>query len=163
MIDRPIQYCPLCGSFLIERNHSGRIRPACPRCNWIYFPDPKVAVAVLIGKGDQISLVRRKFDPYKGYWTLPSGFVDAGEDPRQAAKRECLEETGLKIGEIRLLDVTFSQEHPRGASILIIYQAEVEGGQLNPGDDAEKAAYFKISDLPPLAFELSKLIITSHF
>ena len=118
---------------------------------------------MLIKKDDQILLVQRMFDPKKGQWTLPSGFVDAGEDPRQAAKRECLEETGLEIAEIQLLDVIFSQEHPRGASIVIIYHAEVAGGQLNPGDDADKAAYFKISDLPPLAFESTKLIITSHF
>jgi ADP-ribose pyrophosphatase YjhB (NUDIX family) len=138
------------------------MRPSCPICDWVYFPDPKVAVAVLIKNGSQVLLVQRSFDPKKGHWTLPSGFVDAGEDPKQAAKRECLEETGLEIKDIQLLDVVFSQEHPRGASILIIYKAAVESGQLKPGDDASQAAYFKVSDLPPMAFDSTKQILTAH-
>ena len=108
-------------------------------------------------------LVKRLFDPQKGHWTLPSGFVDAGEDPKLAAKRECLEEIGLVVTDIQLLDVIFSQEHPRGASILIIYRAEVESGQLKPGDDAIQAAYFKIHNLPPLAFESTQQILAAYF
>ena len=162
MIENLIQYCPHCGSTLIERLHSGKMRPSCPICDWVYFPDPKVAVAVLIKNGSQVLLVQRSFDPKKGHWTLPSGFVDAGEDPKHAAKRECLEETGLEIKDIHLLDVVFSQEHPRGASILIIYKATVESGQLKPGDDASQAAYFKVSDLPPLAFNSTIQILTAY-
>jgi ADP-ribose pyrophosphatase YjhB (NUDIX family) len=138
------------------------MRPSCPICDWVYFPDPKVAVAVLIKDDNQVLLVQRSFDPKKGHWTLPSGFVDAGEDPKHAAKRECLEETGLEIKDIHLLDVVFSQEHPRGASILIIYKATVESGQLKPGDDASQAAYFKVSDLPPLAFNSTIQILTAY-
>jgi len=55
-----------------------------------------VAVAVLIERDGKVLLVRRANTPQKGMWTLPAGFVDAGEDPAQAAERECLEETGLK-------------------------------------------------------------------
>ncbi|OGO12932.1 MAG: hypothetical protein A2Y53_05035 [Chloroflexi bacterium RBG_16_47_49] len=163
MIDGQIRYCPRCGSILIEELHSGRMRPSCPKCEWVYFPDPKVAVAVMIKKDDQILLVQRMFDPQKGHWTLPSGFVDAGEDPKQAAERECLEETGLVIKDIRLLDVIFGLEHPRGASILIIYRAEVQSGLLAPGDDANQAAYFHIDNLPPLAFASTQQIFISYF
>jgi 8-oxo-dGTP diphosphatase len=99
-----------------------------------------------------VLLVQRMFDPQKGQWTLPSGFVDAGEDPRAAAARECLEETGLQINDLRLLDVLYSHEYPRGASILILYQAQVKSGELRPGDDARQAAYFDIHKLPQLAF-----------
>jgi 8-oxo-dGTP diphosphatase len=128
----------------------------------VYFPDPKVAVAVLIKENDQVLLVQRMFDPQKGYWTFPSGFVDAGEDPKLAAKRECLEETGLVVTDIQLIDVFFSQEYPRGASILIIYGAKVESGQLVPGDDAIQAAYFKLHNLPPLAFESTQQILAAY-
>ena len=144
MINGTIQYCPLCGTAVIEKLHSGRLRPTCPHCEWVYFPDPKVAVAILIKKENQVLLVQRTYDPQKGYWTLPSGFIDAGEDPKSAAERECVEETGLKIKDIRLLDVIFSQEHPRGASILILYQAEIQSGELVPGDDANQACLFPV-------------------
>jgi 8-oxo-dGTP diphosphatase len=160
MIEGSIRYCPLCGTHLINEHHSGRERPTCPTCGWVYFPDPKVAVAVIIRKEDQVLLVQRMYDPQKGHWTLPSGFIDAGEDPREAARRECLEETGLTIRDIKLVDVMHSQEHPRGASILIIYRAEVDSGQLVAGDDASQVAYFSIHDLPDLAFLSTRHIIT---
>jgi ADP-ribose pyrophosphatase YjhB (NUDIX family) len=163
MIEGPIKFCPLCGSTLTERNHTGKIRPACPKCGWVYFPDPKVAVAVLIKREDRILLVQRKYDPKKGDWTLPSGFVDAGEDPRLAAERECLEETGLVIGDVRLLDVIYGQEHPRGASILIVYQAQVVSGEVEPGDDASQAAFFPVNQLPRLAFMSTKQILDVYF
>jgi 8-oxo-dGTP diphosphatase len=159
MIEGPINYCPRCGSTILTQLHSGKLRPSCQNCGWVYFPDPKVAVAVLIKKNDQILLVQRMFDPQKGHWTLPSGFVDAGEDPIEAARRECLEETGLKTENIHLLDVLFSQEHPRGASILIIYRADILSGELKSGDDANQAAFFDPQHLPPLAFASTKAIL----
>jgi 8-oxo-dGTP diphosphatase len=103
------------------------------------------------------------FDPQKGHWTLPSGFVDAGEDPKRAAQRECLEETGLVIRDLHLLDAIYSQEHPRGASILILYRAEVQSGELIAGDDANQAAYFHIRNLPPLAFASTQQILDIYY
>jgi 8-oxo-dGTP diphosphatase len=163
MIDSLPRYCPRCGNNLVEKMHSGRMRPSCPYCDWVFFPDPKVAVAVLIKKDDQVLLVQRMHDPQKGYWSLPSGFVDAGEDPKLTAERECMEETGLVVKNIQLLDVIFNQDHPRGASILIIYQGEVESGQLKAGDDANQAVYFKVNNLPPLAFGSTQQILASFF
>ena len=163
MLEGPIKFCPQCGTELTERLHTGKVRPACPKCGWVYFPDPKVAVAVLIRKNNQVLFVQRRYDPQKGHWTLPSGFVDAGEDPKLAVQRECLEETGLVIGQIQLLDVIFGQEHPRGASILIVYQAQIQSGELIPGDDAGQVAYFPIHQLPPLAFASTYQILDAFF
>jgi ADP-ribose pyrophosphatase YjhB (NUDIX family) len=162
MINGTVHYCPRCGTAIVEKMHSGRLRPSCPHCEWVYFPDPKVAVAVLIKKENRVLLVQRMYDPQKGYWTLPSGFIDAGEDPKSAAERECIEETGLKIKDIRLLDVIFSQEHPRGASILILYRAEIQSGDLIPGDDANQAAFFQLNHLPPLAFASTRKILKKY-
>jgi 8-oxo-dGTP diphosphatase len=163
MITGPIKFCPHCGIALTEQPHSGKLRPVCPDCDWVYFPDPKVAVAVLIKKGDEVLFVQRRFDPQKGHWTLPSGFIDAGEDPKVAAQRECREETGLVIQDLHLLDIIYGQEHPRGASIIIIYQAQVQSGELKPGDDAMQAAYFQINNLPPLAFASTQQILDIYF
>jgi 8-oxo-dGTP diphosphatase len=163
MIEGPIRFCPRCGTALGEQLHTGKLRPACPACGWIYFPDPKVAVAALIKKKDQVLLVRRRYDPQKGHWTMPSGFVDAGEDPVEAVKRECLEETGLTIEEVILLDVLYSQEYPHSASILIVYHANIHSGELKPADDVTQAGYFPINDLPPLAFLSTKKILEKYF
>lgn len=157
------KFCPQCGNKLNKEIHSGRLRPTCPQCNWIYFPDPKVAVVVLIKKNNQILLVQRINDPKKGFWSLPSGFVDAGEDPKQTSLRECFEETGLIINKLYLLDVLFSQEYPRGASILIVYHGEILSGDLHAGDDAGQAVFFDINNLPPLAFSSTNAILASYF
>lgn len=120
-------------------------------------------MVVLIRKDGQVLLVQRVFEPQRGHWTLPSGFVDADEDPRAAAVRECLEETGLTVGNLKLLDVIYSQEYPRGASILLLYEAEVQSGELRPGDDAAQAGYFSMENLPPLAFLSTHHILDIYF
>jgi 8-oxo-dGTP diphosphatase len=147
-----INYCPRCGTPVEWAFRFNKDRPVCPSCDWVFFPDPKVAVAVLILQDGKILLAKRNIDPQKGFWSLPAGFVDAGEDPVQAAVRECLEETGLAVNITGLLDVMAGREHSKGADILIVYEAVIEGGQLEPGDDADEVGFFQQEDLPPLAF-----------
>lgn len=147
-----VHFCIRCGAALQEQPHFGLMRPACPRCGWIYFADPKVAVAALIKQGGKVLLVQRTFDPEAGKWSLPAGFMDAGEDPARAAERECLEETNLVVRTHRLLDVMSGREHPRGADIVLLYDTEIISGKLLAGDDAASAKFFSLEELPPLAF-----------
>jgi 8-oxo-dGTP diphosphatase len=147
-----IKFCPRCGTPVTHQELFGKLRPVCPQCEWIHFEDPKVAAAVLVEQDSRILLVRRVNEPYRGLWTLPAGFVDAGEDPARAAERECLEETGLSVRVVRVLDVIAGREHERGADFVIVYQAEVLSGDLSPADDADAADWFALTDLPPLAF-----------
>jgi 8-oxo-dGTP diphosphatase len=158
-INKNIHYCVQCGSKLILRERFGGLRPNCPNCDWVYFPDPKVAVAALIHRNNQVLLVRRINDPQRGFWTLPAGFIDAGEDPVKAIERECFEETGLHTRVTELVDVIYGQEHPRGAHILIVYRAKVLSGQLRAADDVDKAEYFPLDGLPPLAFDTTQNIL----
>jgi 8-oxo-dGTP diphosphatase len=159
MIAPEINFCPQCGSKVNQQERFGRLRPTCPNCGWVYFADPKVAAAVLVEKGDEILLVRRSFNPAKGLWTLPAGFVDAGEDPAVAAERECIEETGLNVKVTGLLDVFPGQEHPNGAHILIVYRAKIISGDLSANDDADGVGFFPFDKLPPLAFSTTDKIL----
>lgn len=154
-----INFCPRCSSAVAKEERFGKIRPTCPQCGWIHFEDPKVAAAVLIEQDGRVLLVRRTMEPFRGLWTLPAGFVDAGEDPAQAAVRECLEETGLTVRVTRVLDVVPGREHERGADFIIVYHAEVAGGILNPADDADAAEWFTRDHLPPLAFRATQVIL----
>ena len=159
MIADQVNFCPRCGTALVIEERIGRMRPTCPACNWIYFPDPKVAVAVVVCEEEKVLLVRRTNDPKRGLWTLPAGFVDAGEDPARAAERECLEETGLTVSTTRLLDVIAGQAHARGADILIVYLAKKKDGVLHASDDADQAGFFDPAELPPLAFASTQTIL----
>ncbi|MEW6028970.1 MAG: NUDIX domain-containing protein [Chloroflexota bacterium] len=159
MAGAEVNFCPRCGAAVERKEAFGKVRPVCPQCGWIHFADPKVAAAVLIERDGRVLLVRRANDPFRGLWTLPAGFVDAGEDPAEAAARECLEETGLSVRVTRVLDVIAGREHPRGADFVIVYHAEAVGGEMFARDDADAADWFPRHDLPPLAFEATRAVL----
>lgn len=161
MIADEVNYCPRCGTSLVDAVRFGRMRRTCPHCEWVFFPDPKVAAAVLIEQDERVLLVRRAIEPQKGRWTLPVGFVDAGEDPARAAERECQEETGLLVVVTSLLDVMAAQEHARGANIVIFYRAKVVAGELKPGDDVDRVDFFSPHALPSLAFTSTHQILAA--
>jgi len=154
-----IQFCPYCGNKTEEKivNHEKRI--TCPNCDWVHYEDPKVAAAVVIFHNNELLLTRRVFNPHKGLWTLPAGFVNAYEDPKSAACRECLEETGLVVRISGLIDMISGREHPRGADMIIVYAAEVIGGTLIAGDDADLVNFFPLDQLPELAFQATKQVV----
>jgi 8-oxo-dGTP diphosphatase len=155
-MDHGINFCIHCGTRLELRKTHGKERPVCPACEWVYYTDPKVAVAVLVEKEGQVLLTRRIYDPERGKWSLPAGFMDAFEDPERAAERECLEETGLIVKVTGLVDVLGGREHPNGADVFILYRAEIAGGQLHAGDDADQVGFFAADQLPPLAFKTTR-------
>lgn len=154
------QYCPMCATALELQRQMGEQRLTCPVCGWVYYEDPKVAAGVLLLRGREVLLVRRTMEPYIRDWSIPAGFVNAFEDPADAALRECREETGLKVELLGLFDMLTGREHPRGADIFIVYLARVVSGSLRAADDADEAGWFSLDDLPPLAFESTKSIIS---
>jgi len=58
-----------------------------------------------------------------------------------------------------VLDVISGKEHERGADFIIVYHAEVVGGELIPADDADAAEWFACDDLPPLAFKATQQVL----
>ena len=157
MIPIEANFCLRCGTKLqIQEYQDGHPHPVCPSCGWVFFPDPKVAAGVLVLNNGKVLLVKRHFDPMKGLWSLPAGFVNAEEDPQSAAERECLEETGLVVRVVGLFHVITGRDHSRGADVVLIYRAEVVAGKLDARDDADDAEFFPIGSLPPLAFRATE-------
>ncbi|MFN8463637.1 MAG: NUDIX hydrolase [Anaerolineales bacterium] len=156
-------FCPRCGASVMPVEKFGRVRPVCQQCGWIHFVDPKVAAAALIVQEGRVLLVRRVNEPHRGEWTLPAGFVNGGEDPAEAAARECLEETGLRVRVTRVFDIVSGREHPRGADFVIIYVAEVLGGDMKPDDDADAVEWFDKDTLPQLAFRATQKVLQSFY
>jgi 8-oxo-dGTP diphosphatase len=142
------KFCAHCGTAMEERVWEGKPRPVCPRCGYVAFRDPKVAATVLAERAGALLLVRRAIEPARGLWCFPGGYVDADEDPMEAARRECHEEAGLLVDDLRLLDVSFN-----GRVIVITYHALLAEGEAVAGDDADMAAWFLPTDFPPIAFE----------
>jgi len=105
-----------------------------------------------------VLLVKRKFEPRVGMWTLPAGFVEAGEDAASCAIREMKEETNLDVELVRLFNVYSAFDDPRNTVVLILYLGKRTGGDLECGDDASDAQYFDVSDVPEkiIAFKAHK-------
>ena len=154
-----VKFCPRCGSPVEYKEKFGAVRPVCPQCHYIHFQDPKVAAAVLIVEGSRVLLVQRSNEPFRGLWTLPAGFVNGGEDPAEAAARECLEETGLTVRVTHVHDVIAGREHERGADFIIVYVAEVVSGEMAPADDADAVEWFERDHLPELAFKATRKVL----
>jgi len=137
---------------MITRIVSDKARRACPACGYIHFTDPKVGVGVLVVKDDKVLLVRRTMNPERGKWSIPAGYLDRGEDPRKTAVREALEETGLEVAVDGLVDVYYNPPQQGGASIFILYDAHLLGGDMQAGDDADAVGFFGLDELPDIAF-----------
>lgn len=145
-----VRYCSACGG-PTALTDGPRPVPRCTACGRKHFADPKVGVGALVVDGEgRVLLVRRGVGPGKGLWALPAGFVDAGEDPREAAAREVAEETGLQVVCGAVLDVYPGS--PGGASFFLAFRAELLGGELGAADDVTDAGFFALDALPELAF-----------
>ena len=156
------RYCARCGSPLEERETGGRRRPVCPACGWVYYAKNALGAAVLLERGGQLLLVQRAHDPYRGWWMLPAGFVEYGEDAAATAVREAQEECGLGVRLTGVFGVYFGLDDPRNPSYLIVHHATPEPAHAEPvaGDDAAAARWFSPGDLPPqIAFEAHRAAI----
>jgi 8-oxo-dGTP diphosphatase len=106
-------------------------------------------------------LIERKHDPFAGQWALPGGFVEYGEDIEAAAHREVAEETGLAGLPLRQFRTFGAPDRdPRGHTISVVYVAELVGEppQVAGADDAARAAWFDVDELPPLAFDHAQIV-----
>lgn len=120
---------------------------------------PSITADGILLKDNQILLVQRKNEPFKGKWALPGGFVEYGEKTEDTVVREVFEETGLKT-KIRELAGVYSdpKRDPRGHTITVVYILERSGGKLKAGDDASDVKFFKVNKLPVLSFDHNVII-----
>ena len=125
-----------------------RDRLVCPACGWVHYEQLKVSSAALVVMEESLLLVRRSQEPWKGCWYLPAGYVEADEDPADAAVRELFEETGLIAHAHDLAGAYYFQDDPRGNGVLLVYNCHVIGGNLGASDEVEEAGLFTPSTLP---------------
>lgn len=127
------------------------------------YPHPAVTTDCVIfgfdGTKLKVLLIERGIDPYKGKWALPGGFLRMDESAEQGALRELKEETGLETAYIKQFHTfTEPKRDPRERVITIAYYALVRLQDVQGGDDAARAEWFALDDVPALAFDHDQIL-----
>lgn len=127
------------------------------------YPHPAVTTDCVIfgfdGSKLKVLLIERGIEPFKGRWAFPGGFIKMNESCDEGARRELEEETGLKNTYIEQFH-TFSdpERDPRERVITVAYYALVKLQEVTAGDDAAKAQWFTIDEIPQLAFDHDRIL-----
>lgn len=109
----------------------------------------------------KVLLIRRAIAPFMGEWALPGGFVREGESLDEAARRELGEETGLsRVYVEQLYSFGDPGRDPRGHVVTVAYFALVRlrDHSVRAATDARDAAWFRVSELPELAFDHARIL-----
>ncbi|NOZ62959.1 MAG: NUDIX hydrolase [Calditrichaeota bacterium] len=147
---RNFRFCPVCSGDLREKfvHDENTKRLICQNCGFVFYMNPVPAVAVILFQNDEILLVKRKFPPQAGDWTLPAGFMEYWESPEECAIRETKEETNLDIRISGIFAALPGSYEMQIQIVLIVYHGKIIGGDLRPGDDAIEANFFPLDNLP---------------
>jgi 8-oxo-dGTP diphosphatase len=151
------RFCPRCGGGLEQRrvktNEPKRL--VCQACSFIFYQDPKVVAGTVFTLDGGIVLLKRGVEPALGKWVFPGGYVDRGESVRDAAVRETKEESQLDVTLGPLLNV---YSYPRSPNVIVVYTAEVVGGELAAADESLEARVLAPKEIPwhDLAFDSTK-------
>jgi ADP-ribose pyrophosphatase YjhB (NUDIX family) len=147
--------CPRCGHELepLERSHR-----VCPGCGARYWANSAPAVQGVLEREGRVLLARRGIEPRLGFWDLPGGFLEEGEEPLDGLRREFLEETGIDVEPGAWLGAFVE---PYDAYFVLSLSWAVRGeGEPRADDDVEELVWFEPGELPAeMAFASQKLVL----
>ncbi|MBP1616265.1 MAG: MutT/NUDIX family protein [Bacteroidetes bacterium] len=153
----PFEYCPKCGSSqFLENNFKSK---KCHSCGFVYYFNVSSSVAVIIKNDrDEILVATRAYEPAKGTFDLPGGFIDMEETAEEAAAREILEETGLSVIETKYLfslpnKYVYSEFEVQ--TMDLFFECKVKSGTaIHAEDDVAALQFIALKDLDPEQFGL---------
>ena len=147
--DQNTRYCPACG---VPTKQISDIGKKCPECRQEFYPHISPAIIVRIQKEDSILMVRAK--NFRGtYYGLVAGFLEAGETLEECVHREVMEETGIRIKNLKYFG---SQPWPYPSGVMIGFTADYESGEIKLQDEELSAgAFFRKDNLPEIPKKLS--------
>lgn len=140
-----------CGSCASPMQHSLTERALiCTKCGLSVYPRINPAIIVAICDGNRLLLTHYANRTATPHWVLVAGYIEIGETPEDTIHREVMEETGLKVKNLRYFR---SQPWAFSQSLLLGYFADLDGSDetiLQKSELAE-ARWFERADIPPIA------------
>ncbi len=143
-----LNHCAQCGGRLSLGPVAGeeRDRLACVDCGDIAYVNPRLVVTTIpITDDGHVLLIRRGFEPGRGLWAQPGGFLEVDETVTEGAIRETLEETGLHVAPGEILGLYARLE---AAVIVLVYEARIVGGEARTGPEALDVRAFPADAIP---------------
>jgi ADP-ribose pyrophosphatase YjhB (NUDIX family) len=147
--------CPRCGHELEVLEHRHRV---CPGCGSRYWANSAPAVQGLLERDGRVLLARRGVEPRLGFWDIPGGFLEEGEEPLAGLRREFLEETGMEVEPVEWLGAFVD---PYDDYFVLGLSWAVRGeGEPRADDDVEELAWFGPDELPAeMAFATQNAVL----
>lgn len=141
--------CPRCGRPLRRAARGKPRKIRCARCDYLMYDYPRSAAGVILVRGEEVLLLRRAHPPRVGCVDIPGGFIDADESIEGAARRELLEETGLRVGRLHPLGFYWDRYHLRGfgsfPTMNFYFWGRYRGGRAQAADDAATAEWVTLA------------------
>lgn len=160
-----MNFCSHCGSGRLEfRIPEGDNRPRyiCADCGAIHYSNPKIVTGCLPVWENKVLLARRAINPRRGYWNVPSGYMENGETVEQGAAREVWEEALARVRRLTLHAV-FSIPHIN--QVYIHFLAELDGPDFGIGEESLDVRLFAEEEIPweEIAFTSSVFTLECFF
>ncbi len=137
------RFCGRCGAETVVKSPTFRL---CPKCNAEFYPVLSPAIVVLVRDGERALLVHARNFKHPEMFSLVAGFVEVGESLEECVAREVMEETSLKIKNIKYYG---SQSWPFPSQLMVAFVADYDGGTISFDDDELSAGGWFDRSAPP--------------
>lgn len=143
------KYCLRCGNKAEAKNN----HLVCSVCGLHFYMNPKACTSVILqNRAGKYLLVKRAYEPKKGYWDFPGGFAEEDEDFEECSRREVKEELGIEIQDLKYLSThkdNYSYQHVGYRTIGVSYVTEFpESSKIVIADDVADYKFFNLEDIP---------------
>lgn len=143
------KFCPKCKSD-IKADSENYLH--CTQCDFYFYVNPQPCNAVIVeNKIGEILLVKRKYNPKKGFWDVPGGFITTKETVEESIQREMREELGTEVANLRYFasfDDRYMYNNIHYFTLGIVFTGTIIEQELKANDDVEEIRYFKKDEIP---------------
>jgi ADP-ribose pyrophosphatase YjhB (NUDIX family) len=159
-------YCQRCASILNKSNDKLFI---CPKCDFHLYINPLPCNALILeNASEEILLVKRKTEPFSGYWDIPGGFIEPEETAEESLIRECQEELGVTLPNYKYFSSYFDRYLFKGNNyhtLGFVFVTKIDSNlDFKPADDISEVQFFPKKEIPweKLAFKTVKIALQDY-
>jgi ADP-ribose pyrophosphatase YjhB (NUDIX family) len=142
-----LSYCPRCGSDTRVETPGGddMARYVCTDCGTVLYENPKPVVGCVTEHEGRILLCKRAIKPQLGFWTVPAGFMELGENLGQAALRETREEA---CAEVTLGSMLAVVDVVQAGQVHIFFRGKLATPEFAAGDESLDVRLYAPEEIP---------------